>query len=104
MCLFFFFFLVIILLFSWKLHTGINRSSRSSLGHCPGLQNEDVERRRRWVWKCRGVQTGPPPANTCLAGCLPASAVHVTTAGTPVSCELLALSSCVAEGGSGWSG
>jgi len=39
----FFFFFVIILLFRWKLHTGINRSSRSSLGHHPGLQNEAVE-------------------------------------------------------------
>lgn len=42
--------------------------------------------------------------HTCLAGYLPASAVRVTTAGIPVARELLALSSCVSEGGSGGSG
>lgn len=39
-------FFVIILLFSWKLHTGINRSSRSSL--IPGAKME------MWTYKRRG--------------------------------------------------
>lgn len=37
------FFLVIILLFSWKLHTGINRANGGSPGHCPRHQDEDME-------------------------------------------------------------
>lgn len=41
--LFLFFFFVIILLFSWKLHTGINRANRSSPDRCPGHQDEDME-------------------------------------------------------------
>lgn len=40
---FVFIFFVIILLFSWKLHTGINRANRSSPDHCPGHQDEDME-------------------------------------------------------------
>lgn len=39
----FIFFFVIILLFSWKLHTGINRANRSSPDRCPGHQDEDME-------------------------------------------------------------
>lgn len=40
---FVFIFFVIILLFSWKLHTGINRANRSSPDRCPGHQDEDME-------------------------------------------------------------
>lgn len=45
MCLLnlFLYFFVIILLFSWKLHTGINRANRSSPDRCPGHQDEDME-------------------------------------------------------------
>lgn len=39
----FIFFFVIILLFSWKLHTGINRANRSSPDRGPGHQDEDME-------------------------------------------------------------
>lgn len=40
---FIFYFLVIILLFSWKLHTGINRANRSIPSHRPGHRDEDME-------------------------------------------------------------
>lgn len=57
MCPFLFCF-VIILLFSWKLHTGINRSSRSSLGHHPRLQNENVEKEAARCESAEVVQLG----------------------------------------------
>lgn len=44
--------LLIILLFSWKLHTGINRSSRSSLSCCPGFQIKIQQRDCYSTWKC----------------------------------------------------
>jgi hypothetical protein len=68
-----FFFLII--LFSWKLHTGINRSSRSSLGHCSRLQN-NVEKRAIGCGSAEVVKLGHTPTDVSPAGRLPSLIQH----------------------------
>lgn len=76
-----FFFFVIILLFSWKLHTGINRSSRSSLGHRPGLQMKTWKRDTIMCGSAEVVPLGHRLAAPCR---LPPVTLHVISLRIPV--------------------
>lgn len=108
MCLFYFLYFVIILLCSWKLHTGINRSSRSSLGHrpsshplpCAGCRGGAAGRGSTGG----GASAGPPLQACSAAARLPPAAVRAITGEAPVRKELPTLSACVSEWGGGGAG